>query len=252
MSSSKQSRHSIRSQLNVIKRDSSQDEIRIADFKYMLEEIAPDEKNEVEVNLKGLEEDVSSKDNQWLSNPENAPNSERQAEQALISAFEKGFEAGKTESAKVLQEEYEKRVHEVVNTFSSIVHEFAEEAKKYNREFERSVVTLALAIAKRIVASELEIDESAVLARSREAIRKIIGVEKIKIHVNPADEEYIREHRNDLSSYADSVKEIVIEADNKVERGGCIIESELGNIDARISTQFELVEEALVGLVKQQ
>jgi flagellar assembly protein FliH len=53
-----------------------------------------------------------------------------------------------------------------------------------------------------------------------------------------------------LSAYADSVKEIVIEADGKVERGGCIIESELGNIDARISTQFALIEEALLGLAE--
>ena len=100
------------------------------------------------------------------------------------------------------------------------------------------------------MAREIEVDEGAVLARSREAIRKIIGVDKIKIHVSPSDEEYIREHRNELSSYADSVKEIVIEADSKVERGGCVIESELGNIDARVSTQFELIEEALLGLIK--
>jgi Flagellar biosynthesis/type III secretory pathway protein len=51
-------------------------------------------------------------------------------------------------------------------------------------------------------------------------------------------------------SHADSVREIVIESDNKVERGGCIIESDLGNIDARLSTQFELIEEALLSIFK--
>ena len=168
---------------------------------------------------------------------------------ALTIAFEKGFEAGKMDSAKVLQAEFDRKLQETIKGFDALVQGFSEEVKRYDQDFDNAVVTLAIAIARRIVARDIDI-EGAVLTRLREALKKIIGVEKVKIHVSPADEEYIREHRNNLGTYADSVREIAIEPDEKVERGGCIIESELGNIDARVSTQFELVEEALIGLIK--
>ncbi len=237
-------------QTNVIKLNSSPYKVKITDYRSILEEIEADKRYKVNVNVNDMEERLpEGKEAAEVESGQEQDN-KQEIRNALTASFEEGFEIGKTESAKALQKEYEKKAEEIVKSFALVVQEFAKETERYEQEFEKAVVTLALAIARRVVAREIEIDETAVLARSREAIRKIIGVDKIKIHVNPADEEYIREHRNDLSNYADSVKEIVIEADNKVERGGCIIESDLGNIDARVSTQFELVEEALLDLVK--
>jgi flagellar biosynthesis/type III secretory pathway protein FliH len=235
---------------NVIKLSSGQSSLKIADYKNILEEISADKQTEGPSPLKRV---FSSTDCAETDRHNGAtqfpPNNQNESEKDKVAeAYENGFEAGKTEAAKIMKAEYEKKINESLKYFSSMVQEFSKEVERYNREFDAAVVKLALAIAKRIVAQEVGVDEGAVLARSREALRKIIGVDKIKIHVNPSDEEYIRGHRNELMAYADSVKEITIEGDSKVDRGGCIIESDLGNIDARISTQFELVEEALLGL----
>ena len=256
MSLSKESR--VGAQPGIIKRRNSlSSKINIIDYKTIVEEIHQDKKRDVKIDLtelaikspdqsQGAVVDRGDTNSDDGNSQEDYPGRDR-----VAMAYEEGFESGKAETAKALQAEYGKKVEEVSKEFKSVIETFAKEVERYNREVDRAVLTLALAVAKRIVAREIVIDESAVLARYREAIRKIIGVDKIKIRINPADEEYIREHRNELSNYVDSVREIVIEADSKVERGGCIIESELGNIDARISTQFELLEEALLGLVKQ-
>lgn len=242
---------------NIIKLNTQENKVKIVDYRTLLEEIQADKKREIRVELS---EWVSSGKSQMGNGSDgesngihgngsqNTPAAQRQS--ALDEAFKEGFETGKTEAAKILRPEYEARVQNIIKDLSSIIREFSKEVEKYNEEFDGAVVKLALAIAKRIVARDIEIDEGAVLVRSREAIRKVVGVDKVKILVNSSDEEYIREHRNELMSYADSVKEIAIEGDNKVERGGCIIESDLGNIDARISTQFEIVEEALLSLTK--
>ncbi|MFZ1081933.1 MAG: FliH/SctL family protein [Candidatus Kryptoniota bacterium] len=236
---------------NVIKLNTHQSKLKIVDYRSILEEIKVDKKNEVKVDLKNVMNRISYGEKDASRSLTHGNDDEGNSEKdASAKAFEEGFEAGKTEAAKFLQSEYEKKVQDNLRDLNSVTREFSKEVERYNQEFDSAVMKLAIAVAKRIVAREINIDEGAVLARSREAIRKIAGVDKIKIHVNPSDEEYIREHRNELMSYADSVKEIAIEGDNKVERGGCIIESDLGNIDARISTQFELVEEALLGLVK--
>jgi len=234
----------------VIKLNGHPSKLKIVDYKSILEEIETDKKQDVKVRLHDLTGNAAADNSAAIPGQVGSNYNGSPSKSEAVVAFEDGFEAGKTEAAKVLQVEYEKRVQAVIENFASITRQFAAEVERYNQEFDNAVVTLAIAVAKRVVAREIEVDDGAVLARSREAIRKIIGVEKIKIHVNPSDEEYIREHRNELSGYADSVKEIVVESDNKVERGGCVIESDLGNIDARISTQFELIEEALLGLIK--
>jgi len=234
---------------NVIKIGSRQGKLRIIDYRSVLEEVAADQTDEVKVDVDEIVGSID-KGGAAIEGGFGTGDGHDEAKKAATDAFEQGFEAGKAEASKALGDEYEKKVAELSDDFASITRKFAAEAARYDQDFDKAVVTLAIAIARRIVAREIEVDEGAVLARSREAIRKIIGVDKIKIHVNPADEEYIREHRNELSDYADSVKEIVIESDNKVERGGCVIESELGNIDARVSTQFELIQEALLGLIK--
>ncbi len=244
------SRETIRGERpNVIKLHSRPGKLKIVDYRSVIEEISADKKNFVKVDV-----DEIVGEPQQTAGTEPAGNSgtdlQEAARKAVSEAYEKGFLAGKKEASQALQQEFDRKLEEITESFPTLVREFASEVARYNQDFDKAIVTLALAIARRVVAREIELDESAVLARAREAVRKIIGVEKIKIHINPSDEEYMREHRNELSTYADSVKEIVIEADGKVERGGCVIESELGNIDARVSTQFELIEEALLGLTK--
>ncbi len=233
---------------NVIKVHSDPGRLKIVDYRSVLEEIEADKRNVVKVDVDDI---VGSAETGPQAASESAPVDPGEAtRKALSEAYQQGVEAGKEEISRKLNDEFERKMEEATESIGSVIRELGAEVARLDQDFDKAIVTLAIAIARRVVAREIEVDEEAVLARTREAIRKIIGVEKIKIHVSPSDEEYIRGHRNELSAYADSVKEIVIEADGKVERGGCVIESELGNIDARVSTQFELIEESLLGLIK--
>jgi flagellar assembly protein FliH len=64
----------------------------------------------------------------------------------------------------------------------------------------------------------------------------------VKLRINPMDEELVREQRSALLVGSDFIREVMIEADENVERGGCVIESSAGNVDARISTQLKQIE----------
>jgi flagellar assembly protein FliH len=106
---------------------------------------------------------------------------------------------------------------------------------------------LAIAVAERIVRREVALDDAAVIGQVKEAIGRLVGVEAITLRVNPADEELVRSQRQELQARADGVQEMVIEGDEKVERGGCIIESIAGNVDARRATVIAQIEAALFG-----
>ena len=57
------------------------------------------------------------------------------------------------------------------------------------------------------------------------------------MRVNPADIERMREHRDELLALGD-VKNIRVIEDQRVDRGGVVVETDGGTIDAKISTQL--------------
>jgi flagellar assembly protein FliH len=52
-------------------------------------------------------------------------------------------------------------------------------------------------------------------------------------------------HKDELIKMMESLKKVNIYEDSRVDRGGCIIETDVGAIDARISTQLDTIEEAI-------
>jgi flagellar assembly protein FliH len=90
-------------------------------------------------------------------------------------------------------------------------------------------------------------DNEFVIRQICEGAKRVIGVERIRIRVNPADEEYVRQHRAQVLMNADSVRDLVIESDETIEQGSCVIESDAGNVDTLIATQLERIEAALFG-----
>jgi flagellar biosynthesis/type III secretory pathway protein FliH len=114
---------------------------------------------------------------------------------------------------------------------------------------ETDALRFALAVAERIVKREVRIDKEVVVRQIREAVKRVVGIDSIKIRVNPEEESVARQHR---SAILGSLREVLIEADATIERGGCIIESTAGNVDARLETQLRQVEAALFGAAAQE
>ena len=112
---------------------------------------------------------------------------------------------------------------------------------------EEIVIRFTLAVAEQILRREVILDNTvSVIQQIKEGLRRVLGVDHIKVRVNPIDEAMVREHRASVASGSDSLRDMLIEADEKVERGGCILESDSGNVDVRISTQLKKIESALL------
>jgi flagellar assembly protein FliH len=112
---------------------------------------------------------------------------------------------------------------------------------------ETDALRFALAVAERIVKREVRMDKEVVVRQIREAVKRIVGTDSIKLRVHPDDESIARHHRSAILASLESVREVIIEADTSVERGGCIIESTSGNVDARMETQLRQVDAAVFG-----
>ena len=72
-----------------------------------------------------------------------------------------------------------------------------------------------------------------------EAVIKSAVVERQRVY---QDAKSIEQNINKFLQRDTFIKEIIIEADLRVRYGGCLIETPTGNINARIESQFELID----------
>lgn len=103
---------------------------------------------------------------------------------------------------------------------------------------ERDLVKLALEIARKVVHREVTTDSDIVLSLARVALERLHPRAVATVLLHPDDFEYVKARRQAVSSN----NTIEITADKAVGRGGCIIQSEHGDIDARIEQQFASIE----------
>jgi flagellar assembly protein FliH len=64
----------------------------------------------------------------------------------------------------------------------------------------------------------------------------------VTVHLNPVDYNYLLEHRAELAGSHEAGRDVVLVADQAIERGGCLVETECGDIDARIEQEFRDLE----------
>jgi flagellar assembly protein FliH len=125
-----------------------------------------------------------------------------------------------------------------------LIDELGELHRKTCREVESDLVQLALAVARKIVGHEVSIGPEAVSRIIRQALDRVEHAGRISIKLNPADLELLAEIKPQLLSGLPEAGRAAFEADAGIARGGCLIETDGGEVDARIERQFKVVEEA--------
>lgn len=101
---------------------------------------------------------------------------------------------------------------------------------------ESELIDLAIAVAERVLRSELGTRREAVVPIVRAALeaagsRKVMG-----IRVSPGEYEVLAEHRGEFVGSLESARLI---ADPAISSGGCVVEVEAGLIDARLESQLQ-------------
>jgi type III secretion protein L len=111
---------------------------------------------------------------------------------------------------------------------------------------EPELVRLAVRIARRIVGAELVTKPETILRIVNEAVKTLRAEKKLTIRVNPEQEDRVRAQTESFRQLAGNVGQILVVGDPAIGPEGCVVESELGIIDAQLETQLERLEEALL------
>lgn len=153
---------------------------------------------------------------------------------AEAQAFKKGFSDG-------IRKGEEQQKHETahtIDTLTSLIKELNDLKHNILENAEEQILELVLAVAQKVIHMEVATKREIVQSVLKDAIRSIVDRENMKIHVHPQDFQYMMEIKTDFLSSFDGIKNIVFEKDETIGRGGAIIETLFGEVDARIDQQF--------------
>jgi flagellar biosynthesis/type III secretory pathway protein FliH len=134
------------------------------------------------------------------------------------------------------------RVEQLLRHLSATIDQVASLRVGMMKKTERELVRLAVAMAERIVLREVHLDRELLLKMAQVAIERLGENVAATIHLHPADYEAVTARRDQALGHA-----IELVSDPAVERGGCLVRSAFGVIDAGIDTQIREVARALLG-----
>ncbi len=160
-------------------------------------------------------------------------------------AYERGYKEGHERGYQEGREE----VKRLVDRLHTIISKAIEKRNEIIEESETQIINLVLLIAKKVIKVISENQKNVVINNVVQALRKLKSRGDVVIRVNLADLELTSEHIKDFMSMVENVKSISVLEDSSVDRGGCIIETDFGQIDARISSQLHEIEEKILELM---
>ncbi len=125
------------------------------------------------------------------------------------------------------------------------LEELRAERETFLRQAQPEILKLSLAVAEKVIGREVSESPDIVLDLIRKSMKRLKDKAQLHIRVNPEDLELVREARADLLASVDGVEKIEVSDDRRVGRGGCVIESPNGTLDARIATQLRELERSI-------
>lgn len=157
---------------------------------------------------------------------------------AAANAEREGFEEGKQKAREAAFSELRTTMEKARDTLREIVATHDTLA----RRMEGGLAKLAIKIAEKVIAREVALDPDVVLAMVRAQLDKMKDRDSVIIHVNPDDYETVKNKKEMFVQFAPHVNSLEIQSDPRVDRGSCMVETNLGTVDASIGTQLEAIE----------
>jgi flagellar assembly protein FliH len=154
-------------------------------------------------------------------------------ERGLLDGIRKGRELEKNETLLTLQ------------SMTIIVNEMSSLKKSALENLEEEIVQLSLAVAEKVIHIEVTTNREVIRGVLKEAIKNIGDRENMKIRVHPQDFHFMLEIKNDFLQGFDGIRNVIFAEDESIERGGAIIETACGEVDARLNHQYNETKAAM-------
>ena len=165
-----------------------------------------------------------------------------QAAQIVSEARSEGFEQGS-------QEGYQKgsaEVERLIERMHKILEAVMQRREEILQDTESQIVELVILMARKVIKILSENQKNVIMANTVAALRKVKTRGEVTLRVNIEDVKLTTAHADEFIQHVENVQGITVQEDSSVEKGGCIVETDFGAIDARISSQLTELENKIL------
>lgn len=168
--------------------------------------------------------------------------SEIEKDEIKRNSYEEGLKEGKKDGYDSGKEE----VNRLIDRSHKILEAVLKRREQILNETEEQIIQLVLLMTRKVVKVMSENQKSVVMANVLSALKKVKARGDVTIRVNLEDVKLTTDHIKDFTEQVESVSGITVVEDSSVEKGGCIVETDFGAIDARISSQLSELESKIL------
>ena len=154
-------------------------------------------------------------------------------------------EEGRQEGERQLGEQLIQQRAEMQQLLDGVVTPLRQAVGQVMRDAEQAVTSLALDIAQRLVA-DLPITPEMVAGVVKDALMQVEESAEFHVRLSAADLELLQRSGSQLASGQFNGSTVHFHAAPDVSRGGCIVQTRFGIIDARRETKLELLRHSLL------
>ncbi|MGE5576309.1 MAG: FliH/SctL family protein [Syntrophothermus sp.] len=178
---------------------------------------------------------------------------QKEAEQILEEAKERGLQEGLAQGREAGHREgYEAGIGEtsrLAEQAKTVLETALAEREQLIRGASGDILKLVVKIAEKIIRGQLRLDPAIIQRTIEDAVKLVNDKTRVVIRVNPSELETAKSGEARIRQFLEGSTKLEIVADETIEAGGCMIETNSGSVDARIATQLEETAHLLEGLV---
>lgn len=159
--------------------------------------------------------------------------------------FKKGLTDGKTEAERKAREEIDKQVSGLIRILEDCHSAISGSIDSLLKQNMTKLVRLWEKVLKRLLYREVNLDEHVLERLLEQVLKRLSDKEKIIIYLHPTEVTYLQEKLDQYGDLLRGAKHVEFVADDHVDRGSCMVETNLGIYDARWRTQLERMSEEI-------
>lgn len=168
-----------------------------------------------------------------------------QAQQEAVAVRKKAEQEGRQAALQAVEQMVRQQLRKVLPALREVIADIHHAKQTWLAHWEASGVHVAAAIAQRLIRRELAEHPEIPLTLLREALQLAAGSSHLRIHLNPADHEAIREQADVFTAALTPLATAEFLSDPDITPGGCRVETRFGVIDQQFESQLKRIEEEL-------
>jgi flagellar assembly protein FliH len=159
-------------------------------------------------------------------------------EEARATGHAEGFAAGREQVCAELGP----AAHALAEALRSVTDLQGQTAERVERE----AVEFAVQLAQKVVAGAIAVQPDRLLDVVRGALRTIVERERVTVLVHPDDLGLMRQGLAEVTGSLGGIDHLEVQEERRVGRGGAILRTSLGEVDARVEAKLERAREVVV------